>query len=122
MSDPVTFEAFCHQRGLAKALGAEVDGHIHAALRSKPTTKTFARFYERELRRLQGERDQALEKARREYGQAIESGEIRQLTPTESLQIRANGHPDLEATRAARRLLDKRDATNETQEATICER
>jgi hypothetical protein len=42
------------------------------------------------------------------YKQLLESGEIREMTPTERLQHAANGHPDNEATQAAKRLLVKR--------------
>src|SRR3546814_7432854 len=45
-----SLDAFACERGLVTM--AEARGHIHAGLRSAPTTKTFRRWYESETRRL----------------------------------------------------------------------
>lgn len=45
---------------------------------------------------------------RKEYRDRLEKGEIEEYTIIESLIIQANGHPDLDATQAAKRCLQKR--------------
>lgn len=54
------------------------------------------------------ENNQRREELRAEYADKITKGEIRKPTRTEELIRTANGHPDNEATQAARRLLEKR--------------
>jgi len=60
----------------------------------------------------QAEKDSALikrrDELREEYKAKVAAGEIREPTRTEALIKTANGHPDVEATQAARRLLKKR--------------
>lgn len=78
------------------ALDAEVQGHIHAGLRSAPTTKTYQRWHEKKLKELQDARDVARE-------------EWRKVAPPEpiyreKLITAARGHDDLDSTQAARRL------------------
>jgi len=82
------------------SLDAEVQGHIHAGLRSAPTSKVYKRWYEKRLVELQDARDKARE-------------EWRKVAPPEpsyrdKLIMAANGHEDLESTKAARRLCDKK--------------
>lgn len=81
----------------------DVLAHIHAGLRSMPTTKAYARRNSQELRRLQLARDASLAA----YQAAVDSGDVIQPSkPT--LEERASGHPDLASTQAAIRLLKKR--------------
>ena len=105
MSAPMqTIEQFAKERGLLT--DADVLSHIHAGLRSAPTTKTYQRWNERETKRLQA----GVEETRRLYTQAVEAGEIispASLGRIERLRLAAAGHPDNEATNAAKRLLAK---------------
>ncbi len=99
----MTFAKFCSDNGLVH--DADVEGHIHAGLRCKPTTKTFARFYDRRLRELQDARDHA----RSLYRAAIERGEIVEPARKTTEEI-AQGDPSMPSTKAAIRLLAKRAA------------
>ncbi|MDL2223101.1 hypothetical protein LJB98_03280, partial [Bacteroidales bacterium OttesenSCG-928-M11] len=54
------------------------------------------------------ENNERREELRKEYQKKVSRGEIRKPTREESLIKTANGHPDNEATQAARRVLDKR--------------
>jgi hypothetical protein len=81
----------------------DVESHIHAGLRSAPTTKTHKAFYERKLRELQAKRDDT----RAAYDRAVASGEI--VPPAKpTLEEIASGEG--QAAEAARRLIAKRDA------------
>jgi hypothetical protein len=105
MSDPIraiTLTQFAVERGLTTE--HDVQAHIHAGLRSAPTTKTYARWNKRTLAELQD----AVTATRAAYRAAIEAGEIREPTQMELLIARANGHEDNPSVHAARRLLDKR--------------
>ena len=82
------------------ALDAEVQGHIHAGLRSAPTTKTYKRWYWKKLTDLQDARDAA-----REEWRAVAAPEP---SYRDNLVRAANGHPDLDSTQAARRLCDRK--------------
>ncbi len=81
----------------------DVESHIHAGLRSRPTTKTYARWFDRTLRELQAARDAT----REQYRAALASGEI--IEPARpSLATVAAGEGA--AAEAARRVLAKRAA------------
>jgi hypothetical protein len=84
---------------------ADVDGHIHAGLRSAPQTKTYKRFYDRTLVELQAKRD-ATTKA---YELAVAEGRVRRPEPR-TLEEKAAGDPGMPSTQAAMRLLAKRKA------------
>jgi hypothetical protein len=107
----MNFVQFCTQRGLTTDY--DVESHIHAGLRSAPTTKTYKRWFEKRLNDLQGARDYA----KAEYAKAIASGEIVVANETrrERLMRLAEGHPDNESVQAARRLLAKMQARQEAQ-------
>lgn len=92
---------FAVERGMVT--DHDVLSHIHAGLRSMPTTKTYARRNSQELRRLQVARDATVAA----YQAAVESGDIIP-PPKPTLEDRASGHPDLASTQAAIRLLGKR--------------
>lgn len=94
---------FAAERGLVTE--HDVQSHIHAGLRSAPTTKSYARWFEKRLAALQKARDET----RAAYDAAVLAGE---LTPPArpTLEEKASGHPDNPSTQAARRLLAKRDA------------
>ncbi len=79
----------------------DVLSHIHAGLRSMPTTKTYRRFYDRTLAMLQAQRDATIAA----YRLAIANGEICAPEPPTLEQI-AEG--DTQAAEAARRVLEKR--------------
>lgn len=97
----MTFAEFATSRGLTTDY--DVQGHIHAGLRSAPQTKTYRRWNARKLEELQNARDEA----KRLYQAAVDAHEITTpvLSSTERLLMIANGHPDNESTQAARRLL-----------------
>lgn len=98
-----TLVQFAQKRGLKTDY--DLRSHIHAGLRSAPTTKTYARWDEQETARLMS---QAAETCRL-YEEAISRGEIaRPKKP--SLDEIAAGDPDNTATQAAKRLLAKRAA------------
>ena len=99
-----TFEQFAAENGLVTT--ADVDGHIHAGLRSKPQTKTYDRWFAAKLAQLQ----KAREDARRIYRTAIARGEFREPTSFERLESKAAGHDDNASVQAARRVLAKREA------------
>ena len=84
---------------------ADVDSHIHAGLRSAPTTKTYARWNKKRLKELQDARDAA----KAEYMALVEAGVIPvvAIDRIAELQAKAAGLPELAATQAARRLLEK---------------
>lgn len=82
---------------------ADVQGHIHAGLRSVKQTKTYRRFFDTKLRDLQRQADVT----RDAYRAAIAAGEI--VAPAKpSLEETAKGEG--EAAAAARRLIEKRVA------------
>lgn len=82
----------------------DVESHIHAGLRSKPTTKSYQRWFDARLAELQSGRDEAV----RRYWEAVACGEIRAETQGERLEGTAAGHPDNPSVQAARRVLEKR--------------
>lgn len=93
---PTNFAAFCTERGLTH--DDDVFMHINASLRSKPTSKAFARWNQRETERLQRERDES----RRLYREAIERGEICESALT--IDEKCQGEPGNHAVQAARRV------------------
>jgi len=93
---------FAVSRGLPTS--ADVESHIHAGLRSAPTTKTYQRWFDAKLAALQAGRDEAT----RLFREAIASGEIIDADVQVSLEQKAAGHPDNASTQAAQRLLAKR--------------
>ena len=72
---PLTLVQFAHEHGLVTT--ADVESHIHAGLRSMPTTKTYARWNAATLAKLQSERDATTAA----YRAAIQAGEIREVHP-----------------------------------------
>lgn len=103
MPREMTLEAFAKARGLLTE--ADVQSHIHAGLRSAPTTKTYARWNKRKLAELQDAQDATVAA----YEAAVDAGEIERPKPL-TLEERAAGHPDNPSTQAALRLLAKRNA------------
>jgi len=89
---------------------ADVQAHIHAGLRSAPSTKTFGTWYHQRLTMLQTLRDYA----KQEYVKAIESGEITEPRKL-SLEEKADGHPDNPSVQAAKRILEKKRIKQESQ-------
>jgi len=90
---------------------ADARSHIHAGLRSAPPTKRFRRWYEAETRRLLVEAGRTALL----YRVQIEAGAI--VAPSRpTLEQIAAGRPDLSSTRAAIRVLAKRNARRELAE------
>lgn len=102
MTSPAKVRELCYK------LDAELRGHIHAGLRSAPTTKSYKRWYDRRLNELFAMREAAY----REYYAAVDSGEIVVSKPSriERLRATAAGHPDNPSVQAARRLLAAEEA------------
>lgn len=85
----------------------DVQSHIHAGLRSARQTRTYKRWYEKEILRLQ----QLVTEARILYSEAVEEGDVinpDNVSSKEKLIRTASGHPDNESVQAARRLLKKK--------------
>lgn len=95
---------FCQLHGLPTS--HDVQSHIHAGLRCAPTTKTYRRWFDSELKRLQAGRDECL----RKFREAVANGEIIDADTCTDLERVAQGHEDHPATQAAKRLLAKRSA------------
>jgi hypothetical protein len=97
------FETFCASRGLSRSdlcnAGLHTRGHISDAAHARAMRQMLE-----EAATWQKKRD-AL---RQEYSDLIERGELRPETRTERLIRKAQGHPDLASTQAARRLLERR--------------
>lgn len=83
----------------------DVQSHIHAGLRSRPSTKTYARWFDRTFDALRRRRDET-EAA---YEAAVAAGQIARPAAA-TLEDRAAGHPDNASTAAAQRLLAKKAA------------
>lgn len=84
----------------------DVESHIHAGLRSKPTTRTYQRWFDAELARLQAGRDKAV----RIFREMVAQGLIIDADADVDLERKTQGHPDNPSVQAARRLLEKRRA------------
>ena len=82
---------------------ADVQGHIHANLRSMPTSKAHKRRWDAAMLDLQTRRDAG----KAAYRVALNSGSV-VAPPAPTLEERASGHPDNPSTQAAQRLLEKR--------------
>ena len=103
MTAPVmTLAQFAHTHSLTTT--ADVQGHIHAGLRSMPVTKSYRRNYGRILTRLQDARDATTTA----YRDAVDRGEIREPSRLARLLGKARGHSDNRSVQAARRILMKR--------------
>lgn len=102
----MTLVQFAVERGLTTT--ADVQAHIHAGLRSMPTSKTYARWNKQKLEQLQDERDATAVA----YRAAIAAGEIQEPKQTglDALREKAAGHPDNPSVQAAKRLLAKMEA------------
>lgn len=94
---------FAAERGMVT--DADVASHIHAGLRSMPTTKTYKRWNEKQTDRLKGLRDET----KRAYEAALVAGEV-VAPPKPTTEEIALGHPDNPSVQAARRLLERKAA------------
>ena len=101
MTPTMTFAAYAASVGGKTDL--DVQGHIHAGLRSAPTTKTYRRWFDKRLANLQAQRDAT----RAAYEAAIVAGEIQAPSKPTTEEI-AMGEG--ERAEAARRCLEKRAA------------
>lgn len=98
---------FCKANGFPTS--HDVESHIHAGLRSAPTSKSYSRRFDRTLRALQAARDKGMAA----YRDAVASGAVIDpdaLQGMSRLEAIAAGHPDNESTQAAQRLIEKRRA------------
>lgn len=82
---------------------SDVQAHIHAGLRSAPTTKTYKRFFERKLAELQDKRDETLAR----YNEALARGDFERPKQPSLLEKAAR---DDAIGEAARRVIEKRRA------------
>lgn len=71
-------------------------------------TQRGKKRFEKEFENAQNEYINAREKARAEYKALVDSGKIKPKTAIERALKRAQGHPDLQSTQAARRIAAKR--------------
>jgi len=92
---------YCREHGYPTS--HDVQSHIHAGLRSKPTAKTYQRWFDARLSELQAGRDEGV----RQFREAVTAGQIVDADANLDLERVAQGHPDNQSTQAARRLLDK---------------
>lgn len=97
------FIAFCAANGLTG--DADIQGHIHANLRSKPATKAHDRRWIARLKLLNAERDAS----KVLYQAALAAGAYQKRTPPTLAEI-AEGHPDSPQVQAARRVVARRAA------------
>lgn len=100
----IDFDQYAAARGLSMSEIGDAGTHKRGRNQSDRQWKRLLRTVDdrsNEVLRLRAE-------LRDEYAAKIERGEIRPLTRAERLQLTAAGHPDLPATQAARRILEKR--------------
>lgn len=93
---------FAKERGMITT--QDVDSHIHAGLRSAPTTKSYARSNAAALSRLQAARDETV----RLFREAVARGEIIDADSIADMERTARGMPENPSVQAAKRLLEKR--------------
>jgi hypothetical protein len=96
------FAAFCAHYGIVG--DHDVFHHINANLRCQPTSQAHARRWAARFAELQSLRNVS----ERMFVTALVTGESRLPTHLERLAAQADGHEDLAATHAARRVLAKR--------------
>lgn len=97
----MTFDEYCASIGLSSTPPSYPDTHKtsrHVSARKK--AQTLKRI-EHELHVWQNSRDLAYA----QYTELLKRGELKKQTRIEKLQVIAQGHEDLEATHAARRIL-----------------
>ena len=99
----MTFEQFATINGASRFDFSEPGMHVRGHMSDTAHRRAL---------RQQSETSEALD-ARRDalrikYQQCVDRGEIREPTQTERMIERANGHPDLQSTQAARRVLARR--------------
>ena len=98
----MNLEQYARMHGLIT--DTDVFMHINAGLRSAKQTKTYKRWYEQEILRLQQQASATLDA----YNAAMASGEI--VASVVTLVMIAAGHEDNPAVQAARRALAARQA------------
>ncbi len=113
----LTLAEYAHKKGLT--FTDAVDGHIHAGLRSAPTSKKYRRWYMSELARLQDLRDKTVDM----YRAAVDRGEVinPEASRIERLMKTANGHPDNPSVQAARRIIKRMGYGNACPERAVAE-
>lgn len=100
----MTYEQFAAEHGLVTDF--DVQGHIHSGLMAAHMPGSYHRRYAAQLRVLQDARQTGM----RRYKEAIEAGLVlppQKMGRRERLELAASGHPDLESTQAAKRMLAK---------------
>jgi hypothetical protein len=93
---------YCLAHGLSG--DTEIQAHIQANLRCKPSSKAHDRRWIKELRHLNSARDAS----KAQYRAAVASGAYIPAPPPTLAEIAASGHPDNRQTQAAVRVLAKR--------------
>lgn len=102
----IDFEQYAAKRGLSFAEVGDAGAHKRGRNQSNKQWARLVRPIHQRAEEVVAKR----EELRREYDDACARGEIRPLTRHERLLLAASGHPDLESTQAAQRLLAKKDA------------
>ena len=100
------FEQYAALRGASMADVGDAGVHKRSRRQSDKQWKRILATVEARSNEILSRRT----KLREEYEAALSKGLIRQPTRDERLAARADGHPDLESTQAARRILAKRAA------------
>jgi len=98
------FETFAARRGGSRQDFGEAGAHKRSR---RQTDKQWNRIIKR-ITEQGGKLEQKREDLRQEYGQLVQQGVIRPLTPKERMMETASGHPDNNSVQAARRVLAKR--------------
>jgi hypothetical protein len=105
-SNAITEDEFLGLRGVSDSSS----GYVLDKLRGNRQLKTQRgqdRFH-KEVQKAEEAYQQKRANAKAEYKRLIDSGKIRDKTPIEKRLMTAHGHPDLQSTQAARRVLEKR--------------
>ena len=113
--EALTYNQYAAKHGLVTDY--DVQGHIHGGLMAAHMPKSYHRRYQAKLLQLQNDRDAGVAA----YKAALASGEVlppRKLSGRELIEHNAAGHPDLAATQAARRMLERMDAHAALSKAT----
>ena len=105
LQQKTTLDEYLGRRGLS----APVSDYMIDKLKVRRNlTQRQRQKLENDAAKAQAEYTQKREAAIKEYREKVKSGEIKEKSRIDTLIDRANGNPDNESTRAARRLLEKK--------------
>lgn len=116
----ITEDEFLASRGV----GAPVSDYLLDKLRANKSlaTERGRKRFLKEAAEAQKSHAEAREQVRKEYRELVDSGKIRNKTAIEQSLTTAHGHPDLESTQAARRILAKKGIDWKTGEKITSEK